>query len=174
MTWPAGGSPERRTARLRLRAPEEADVDAVFAIQGDGAAMRFTYCAEDRAATAAFLRAHADRFAVDGFAPWLAILAEEDRVVGWGGLIKDPKEPHWGVEVAYFLDRAVWGRGLASEIVAAALDHAFADLRLPEVGAFVRPANRASVRVLEKAGFARTGYVPELERDAYRIAAPPR
>jgi ribosomal-protein-alanine N-acetyltransferase len=168
---PTGAPPTRRTRRLVLRAPEAADVDTVFAIQGDAAAMRFTYCAPDRAATAAFLAAHADRFAQDGFAPWVAILAAEDRLVGWGGLIKDPKAPEWGVEVAYFFAPSVWGRGLASELVAASLAHAFDDLGLPEVGAFVRPANLASVRVLTKAGFARTGFVPELERDAYRAAA---
>ena len=170
----AQAPPARRTERLALRAPEPADVDAVFAIQGDADAMRFTYCAPDRAATAAFLTAHAERFALDGFAPWVAILAAEARIVGWGGLIKDPKAPEWGVEVAYFFDRSVWGRGLASELVAASLAHAFRDLDLPAVGAFVRPANLASVRVLAKAGFARTGWVAELERDQYRVSAPAR
>jgi ribosomal-protein-alanine N-acetyltransferase len=168
----AQGPPARRTPQLALRAPEPADVDAVFAIQGDADAMRFTYCAPDRAATAAFLAAHAERFALDGFAPWVAILAAEARLVGWGGLIKDPSAPKWGVEVAYFFDRSVWGRGLASELVRASLAHAFRDLGLPSVGAFVRPANLASVRVLTKAGFARTGWVAELERDQYRASAP--
>jgi len=34
--------PERRTRHLLLRAPEPSDVDALFAIQGDPVAMRFT------------------------------------------------------------------------------------------------------------------------------------
>ena len=46
------GSPERRTARLLLRSPSVEDVDALFAIQGDPDAMKYTFCAPDRAATA--------------------------------------------------------------------------------------------------------------------------
>jgi RimJ/RimL family protein N-acetyltransferase len=133
--------------------------------------MRFTYCAPDRDATRVFLEAHAARFAEDGFAPWVAELREGGRVVGWGGLNRDPHAPHWGVEVSYFVQRDCWGRGLAGEIVAAALALAFGSLRLAEVGAFTRPANHASARVLTRAGFERTGYVPELERDRYRVRA---
>ena len=159
------GSPERRTARLILRVPQDDDVDALFAIQGNADAMKYTFCAADRAATENFLRSHADRFQEDGYAPWTALLAESGRVVGWGGLGKDPAEPQWGAEVAYFLDPAVWGRGLATEIVSASLDHAFDDVGLDEVGAFARPANAASLRVLEKCGFERFQFVPRLERD---------
>jgi RimJ/RimL family protein N-acetyltransferase len=163
--------PTRHTRQLVLRAPEAADVDPLFAIQGDADAMRFTWCAPDRDATAAFLASHAARFAEDGFAPWTALLREDGRVAGWGGLNRDPKATHYGVEVAYFFDRRCWGRGLATELVQESLAHAFEDLALPEVGAFVRPENRASVRVLEKNGFARLRFVPELERDEYRRPA---
>src|SRR5690349_2114475 len=135
------GSPARRTSRLVLRPPAESDIDALFAIQGNAAAMKFTFCAADRTATERFLRSHAARFDEDGHAPWTVLLADSGRVAGWGGLGKDPDEPHWGTEVMYFLDPAVWGRGLATELVDAALDHAFGDLGLAEVGAFARPEN---------------------------------
>ena len=134
--------------------------------------MRFTWCAPDREATRAFLESHARRFAPDGFAPWTAVLSGENRVVGWGGLGRDPTAPQWGVEVAYFIDPAFAGRGLATELVGAALSLAFEELALPRVEAFVRPENAASVRVLEKAGLSRVRHVSELARDRYRIAAP--
>jgi RimJ/RimL family protein N-acetyltransferase len=85
--------PTRRADRLLLRAPEPADVDPLFAIQGDPAAMRFTFCSPSREATAAFLESYASRFHEDGFAPWTAVLLPEDRVVGWGGLNEDPRAP---------------------------------------------------------------------------------
>lgn len=122
-----------------------------------------------REATAAYLDAYSARFAEDGFAPWVAVLHAERRVVGWGGLNRDPKEPHWGVEVAYFIHRSYWGRGLAGELVQASLGLAFRDLGLPEVFAFTRPANHASGRVLGKAGFNFLRHVPELERDQYVV-----
>jgi len=133
--------------------------------------MRFTYCAPSRAATAAFVESYAARFALDGFAPWTAVLVAEDRVVGWGGLNRDPTDPSWGVEVTYFVHPSYWGRGLATELVEEALALAFAELRLPEVHAFARPENRPSIRVLEKAGFVRVRFVEALERDELRVDA---
>lgn len=131
--------------------------------------MLHTYVAPDREATAAYLNAYSARFAEDGFTPWVAVLRAERRVIGWGGLNRDPKEPHWGVEVAYFIHRSYWGRGLASELVQASLALAFCGLGLPEVIAFTRPANHGSSRVLNKAGFAFLRHVTELGRDQYVV-----
>lgn len=170
------GSPARRTARLFLRPPEDADIDALHAIQRDPVAMRYTYCAPDRAATEWFVASHAARFDEDGYAPWTVVLCEDERddrhhrIVGWGGLGKDPPEPHWGPEVSYFFDPSVWGRGLASELVVASLALAFEDLGLDLVGAFARPANAGSRRVLEKCGFERLDFVPGLERDRFEAS----
>jgi ribosomal-protein-alanine N-acetyltransferase len=162
--------PTIETPQLLLRAPRRSDADEVFEIQGDRDAMRHTYIAPDREATAAYLERYSARFAEDGFAPWVAILRKERRVVGWGGLNRDPKEPHWGVEVAYFIHPSYWGRGLASELVQASLALGFRDLGLPEVIAFTRPANHASSRVLIKAGFLFVRHVAELERDQYAVS----
>lgn len=165
------GPPTRRTPRLLLRAPEPADIDPLFAIEGNPEAMRYTFCAPSSEATMAHIHSYAARFVEDGFAPWTAVLASEERVVGWGGLNKDPKEPWWGVEVAYYFDPAYWGRGLATELVRESLALAFDDLGLDHVGAFAKPENAASVRVLIKNGFELVRFVPELERDEYRISA---
>ena len=161
----------RKTAQLLLRALEPGDIDPLFAIQSDPAAMRFTYCSFSRAATAAHLESYAVRFSLDGFAPWTAVFAAESRIVGWGGLSRDPSAPHWGVEVAYFIHPSYWGRGLATELVQASLSLAFTELGLPKVGAFARPENRASIRVLAKVGFVRIRFVPELERDEFCVSA---
>jgi RimJ/RimL family protein N-acetyltransferase len=168
---PMTGPPTRHTARLLLRAPEPADIDSLFAIEGNPEAMKHTFCSPGREATVAHIHSYSDRFAEDGFAPWTAVLTSEERVVGWGGLNKDPSEPHWGVEVAYYFDPAYWGRGLATELVRESLKLAFEDLGLEYVGAFAKPENVASVRVLIKNGFEWVRFVDELERDEYRISA---
>jgi len=157
------------TRQLLLRAPTPADVDALFEVQGDPDAMLHTYHAPDRDATARYLEAYRARFAEDGFAPWTVVLQEEGRVIGWGGLNRDPKEPHWGCEVSYFIHPGYWGRGLATELVHASLDLAFNQIGLAELLAFTRPANHGSRRVLEKSGFAFVRHVPELERDRYSV-----
>lgn len=161
--------PALETRRLRLRAPRDEDVAPLFAIQGDADAMRFTFRADDAGATRRHLRTWERSRATHGHAPWTVEAKDDGAVIGWGGLGRDPDDARWGPEVVYFLARDRWGRGLATELVEAALHLAFEELGLPEVGAFVRPENAASRRVLAKCGFRRMGHVPAMERDRYAI-----
>jgi RimJ/RimL family protein N-acetyltransferase len=163
------GPPTIETQQLILRRPLANDVDALFEIQRDPEAMRHTYVAPNREATVEHLKGYGARFAEDGFMPWTAVYKENEQVVGWGGLNRDPKEPHWGIEVAYFIHSGYWGRGLASEIVRASPELAFEELGIPEVIAFTRRENIGSQRVLEKAGFKYIDFVPEMERLRYKI-----
>ncbi|MCP5055639.1 MAG: GNAT family N-acetyltransferase [bacterium] len=165
------GPPTIETLQLELRAYRPSDAEPLFQIQRDPDAMRYTWCAPSLAEAQQRLEAYAAGFAKDGFAPWTALSRQEDRVVGWGGLNRDPMDPGWGVEVSYFVAPHAWGKGYASEIVAASLALAFGELGLPMVDAFAMPANHASLRVLEKAGFRLVGFVPELDRNRYRIRA---
>lgn len=59
---------------------------------------------------------------------------------------------HHRAEIGYVLRRDMWGQGLATEVAALLLRFSFADLGLHRVFATCDPANRASVRVLEKIG----------------------
>lgn len=52
------------------------------------------------------------------------------------------------------MERPLWGLGFASEAVAATRDYAWTALKLPKLVAFIDPANVASIRVVEKVGFA--------------------
>src|SRR5262245_47838116 len=108
--------------------------------------MRHTFWAESREACARWLGCHASSLATNGFAPWTVV--HDSAVVGWGGLGIDPDLPGWGPEVVYFIHPSYTGRGFATEVVEAALRHGFADLALPAIGAFARPENHASGRVL--------------------------
>jgi len=58
-------------------------------------------------------------------------------------------------EIGYWLGRAVWGRGIATEALRAVTAYAFAQHRLLRLQAFVFAWNAASVRVLEKVGYVR-------------------
>jgi [ribosomal protein S5]-alanine N-acetyltransferase len=56
-------------------------------------------------------------------------------------------------EIGYWLGRAVWGRGIATEALRAVTAWAFAHHDLCRVEAHVFAWNTASMRVLEKAGY---------------------
>jgi len=160
------------TPRLLLRPLRDEDVEPLWEIQGDREAMRFTYCAPSRDECGRRLREHERLRAEHGFAPWVVTLRADTSVVGWGGLGIDPFEPGWGPEVSYFLHRAFWGRGLATEVVRASVAHGFETLDLPAIGAFARPDNAASIRVLEKCGFGFLRWEPALERNHYEARRP--
>lgn len=157
------------TTRLTLRSFRDEDVDPLFEIQGNRDAMRYTHAAASRGACAHWHRRYAALQSTLGFAPWTAILRAEDRVIGWGGLNVDPFDSEWGIEVSYYFHPAYWGRGYATELVRATLQYGFDVLALDMIGAFVQPANAASVRVLEKCGLLLCGYEPRLKRNRYEI-----
>ena len=56
------------------------------------------------------------------------------------------------VEVLYALERAAWGRGLATEAARAALAYGFGEAGLSRIVAVTRPDHVRSRRVLEKLG----------------------
>lgn len=163
----------RFTPRLALRPLEADDPPRLFAFLRDARAMQHTYTATSLPECTRRLEAYEAQRIHHGFAPWVIEARDSDEVIGWGGLSIDPDEPHWGPEVSYAFSPTVWGRGLATELVTAARDHAFADLGLLQLDAFARPENRASVRVLAKCGFQRLRHEPRLQRDHFRIVAAP-
>lgn len=160
------------TARLLLRWPRLADVPALFEFLGDAAAMRYTHVDASLRDCRRRVAAHEWQRRRDGCAPWTIATKPDGRIIGWGGLYTDPFEPGWGIEVGYFFHPSAWGRGYASELVAACLEVADRALKLPDVRAFARPENLASRRVLEKAGFEMVRFISEMERFLYRRSRP--
>lgn len=82
----------------------------------------------------------------------LAVLDRESGdFVGFCGLapVEEPDE----AECFYTIRPEYWGTGLATEAATALLRHAFSDLGLDRVRAFILPENAAAARVAEKLGF---------------------
>jgi len=160
------------TARLVLRRPTLADVPALFVFLGDSTSMQYTQVDASVRDCRRRVAAHEHRRRQDGYAPWTIASKGDGRIIGWGGLYKDPFDAGWGVEVGYFFHPDVWGQGYATEFVAACIDLADHVLKLPVVRAFARPENISSRRVLEKASFEIVRYIPEMERLLYSRARP--
>jgi len=62
-------------------------------------------------------------------------------------------------EVGYWLGEAFWGRGIATEALIAVTAEAFKRFEITRLYALAFADHGASVRVLEKAGYAREGHL---------------
>lgn len=138
------------TPRLTLRSARDDDLEPLHAILSDARAMTFWSTPP-----------HASR---EQTSDWLAamiamgpdnpdfVIERNGRVIGKAGFFALP----W---VGYILHPDHWGQGLAQEAVTAAIDHVF---QVPgdheSLRADVDPDNAASIRLLERLGFVRTGF----------------
>jgi RimJ/RimL family protein N-acetyltransferase len=144
-----------QTARLMLRRPLAADVDAYLAVFGSAAANAANprgFCA-DRAAAAQALRQHGEHWDWHGFDVWaVSLRAEPSRVIGFGGIGLRQFDEVERLNLGYGLNAAVWGQGYAKELVAASVEASGALACLGDLWARVHRDNGASRRVLESAG----------------------
>lgn len=85
---------------------------------------------------------------------------EDGRVIGTCTLFH-MDEGNKRAEIGYALNRRYWRQGYIHEALSALIDYAFDTLDLHRLEADVDPRNGASIRVLERLGFAREGYLRE-------------
>jgi [ribosomal protein S5]-alanine N-acetyltransferase len=105
------------------------------------------------------------------FGLWATVLIDEDRYIGACGISGPPgRRAHLG----YYLARAFWGQGLATEAAQAFVAFAKEQLLLDALYADVETGNLASERILRKFGFESIGHtiVADSGRDIshYRLA----
>ena len=94
--------------------------------------------------------AHWDRH---GFGLWILRDRASGEFTGRAGLRPVDIEGEAGVELAYALMAAYWGRGLATEISVRLLEIGFRHLGLDEIVCYTRADNHASRNVMQKRGF---------------------
>lgn len=138
------------TARLTLRAPLPADLADIVAM-ADNPAMLLTTATLPHPFTEAdclaLIAEAGDRDRIGAY----AITGGDDRFMGTVHLKYAENKPP---EIGYWLGEPHWGRGYAGEVVAGLVQ---AIQHLPGfdiIDARVLESNAASIRVLEKAGFA--------------------
>lgn len=98
----------------------------------------------------------------DRLALWATIYKPEGHYIGQCGVYPnfEANGPGTAVPIAgegtlgFYLSRAYWGKGLATEAGRACVNFGFSELGLSRILAAVEIGNNASVRVLEKLGFA--------------------
>lgn len=90
-------------------------------------------------------------------APTSFAIAVADEVIGGIGLRLNDDVERISAEIGYWVARAYWGRGIATDAVRAVTEHAFTVHELTRIYALPFAENTASIRVLEKAGYVREG-----------------
>jgi ribosomal-protein-alanine N-acetyltransferase len=146
---------ELTTERLRLRPFTAADQETIHAVYSDPEVMRYVGNGPHRTLddTATALRIYGDVLARYGYSFLAVSELEGGALIGDGGLYPlGGQGPDF--ELGYTLARSAWGKGYATELGRALVEHAFNALDAPRVVAQVEPANHASRHVLEKLGFS--------------------
>ena len=142
------------TARLTARRITAADVDAMLAVYGDPAVVRFVADGKplDRARCEQWVEVTLRNYETRGYGMVALVARADGRIVGFGGLVHPggQSEP----EIKYALRRDCWGRGYATEGARAALDFGFAHAGLAEIVSFTVPANVRSRAVMERVGMS--------------------
>jgi RimJ/RimL family protein N-acetyltransferase len=94
-----------------------------------------------------------------GFGLWAVEHRASGAFVGFVGLAYQDgwSEGEHRTEVGWRLDRAYWGRGLATEGAVARVRYGLEDLGLERIISIIQPENLASRRVAEKSGLTLQG-----------------
>ena len=146
------------TSRLRIRPFRPADAPAVYAHCRDPELSRYTTWEHHATVATAegFIRSELARDPRTRAATWAIADPATDVVMGAIGFYQVEREAARG-EFGFWLGRAHWGQGLATEAARAMVAHGFGALGLVRVQAVCHVDNAASARVLAKAGLEREG-----------------
>lgn len=152
-------SPVIETLRLRLRMFRESDLDNLASLFADPEVMRYVEDGQpkDREVAEKALASILAHWQRNGFGRWAVEEKTSKRFVGFGGLRSLLGTP----EVVYHLATAEWGKGYATELATAALQFGFNNRGFERIVAVAKPANTASIHVMEKIGMRfeqRTSY----------------
>ena len=163
--------PRLRGTRLCLRGPRADDADAVFALFSDPAVMRYWSRPPmaARAEAEGRIAEYAEDFRARKALQWVIATRANDEVIGTCALFRFESRQR-RAETGYALRSDHWGRGLAGEAVALALDWGFRTLGLDCIEADIDRRNTGSRKLLGRLGFTSEG----LLRDRHFVAGETR
>jgi RimJ/RimL family protein N-acetyltransferase len=164
--------PWLQTLRLDLRDFVAADFDDLYRLDSDPRVMKYIAGGKP-ASRVAVLQALARIARYPVFYPdlgvWRASRRDTGAFIGWFSLKYAGKSPD--IEVGYRLRPQAWGQGFATEGARALVDYGFDDLDLDRIIGVIHPGNKASRRVLMKAGMVDVGWGRYYDRRLRLFAA---
>ena len=144
--------PRITTARLYLRAFDEADVDPMHRILCGQDVLRYFPRSDPppRERVERMIGRLTQHWAEHGYGVWAVTSRTGGGLLGRCGLQYLPETDE--VEIDFLLGRDFWGQGFATEAGRASLQFGVEKLAVERVVGIVHPENRASQHVLEKLG----------------------
>jgi ribosomal-protein-alanine N-acetyltransferase len=159
------------TERSCIRQLQESDFEGYFLLENNPAVMRYI-SGKPRSREEARLRFAKQRLEYPrdpGFGMWAITLKGTQQIIGTACLnfIKDTSIR----QIGYKLSPSAQGKGFATEIASALLQYGFESCGLQQISAVCDPQNKASEKVMQKAGleYVGTGTFFDTECLHYRI-----
>jgi [ribosomal protein S5]-alanine N-acetyltransferase len=151
------------TQRLVLRPFNLEDLDAFSLICADPEVMRFIGNGQplDKETVRQQMESWITSYEKLGFGLLALALKENNKLLGFCGLMPQVVDGESYIELGYRLDRAFWGEGIASEAAKSVRDFAFKQLRLTHLISIIQVDNLASKKVAQNIGmnhFKRTHF----------------
>jgi RimJ/RimL family protein N-acetyltransferase len=144
-----------KTERLLFRRFSEEDVEQLFLLDNDPEVMRITNGGKPTVRRTllnqTIVKLLEYFWSYDRYGFWAVIRKLDCTFIGWfhfRPLTDNPDE----MDLGYRLIRSAWGNGYATEGSRALIKKGFEELGIKKVSARALPENRASIRVMEKAG----------------------
>jgi len=164
--------PWLQTPRLELRDFVAGDLDDLYRLDSNPRVMR--YVGDGKPSSRAMvLRLLTRAIGYPSLYPalglWHTSHRDSGEFVGWFSLKYAGKSPD--IEVGYRLVPSAWGQGFATEGARAMVTYGFGDLTLERIIGVTHPDNRASQRVLMKAGLEPAGWGHYYDRRLKLFAA---
>lgn len=160
--------PVLETARLILRPPEKGDLGLWAEKMADPEGMLHFGGPQPEQGAWRAMAMILGAWAMDGASLFSVVEKSSGRWIGRVG----PWFPRgWpGPEIGWSLDRAVWGKGYATEAAACAMDWAFDELGWPEAFHVIAPLNEPSKAVARRLG---SRLLREIDAPGLRAAGTP-
>ena len=145
------------TDRIILRELRNEDAADLLVFRGDSEAQRFnSEPLQTLEQSVALIDEVCGDYAAETAVPWALTLKSSGRVVGLFGY-QNWDRYHRRADIGYDLARDLWGQGLATEALTAAIRFGFSDMQLNRIEAQTIADNRSSTRLLGRLGFALEG-----------------
>ncbi len=144
---------EISTTRLLAERLQEKHFEVLCRMHQNPSVMKTLGGVRSAGQTREFLNNNLDHWQQHDYGLWVFTAKADGQFVGRGGLRHVRVAGNNELELAYALEAAFWGQGLATEMARVILDVGSKFFSRSSIVCFTLTSNRASQRVMEKLGF---------------------